>query len=322
MPDAFAPVVTVPGTVPFRDALGWVTGNIPPPINGKTTLVLFDGREVSDDEIGVRQFLAGLNQFLRRRADVVFCWPTTDPAWHVTLRHLAETIGGSNFAPADDDYEVQGPPAAEWPTVLERLLLQFGKTSDDVGVTKDVIGELCAESSTVGDFLTKIGAIVAQRVARTRESKQLPQLLFVVTSSGEVVGEANRIRRAGTQILAPEPLLGHSPKSEVGKWWSERNHNPDHHLGYMISLFQASLVTMTASAVVYACMQNGTSDLQQAATESGRGRTGVMPCERLRYRNSIASSRANRFRSLRQRKKEQSRNQHAKLMPLSRFCAT
>src|SRR6266536_1555342 len=170
MPDAFAPVVAVPGTVPFRDALGWVTANVPPPINGKTTLVLFDGREVSDDEIGVKQFLSGLNQFLRRRADVVFCWPTTDPAWHIALRKLAETIGGSNFAPAEGDYEIQGPPAAEWPTVLERLLLQFGKTSDDVGVTKDVIGELCAASSTVGDFLTRIGAIVAQRVARTRES--------------------------------------------------------------------------------------------------------------------------------------------------------
>src|SRR5262249_17484126 len=71
------------------------------------------------------------------------------------------------------------------------------------------------------------------------------------------------------QMLAPEPLLGYSPRSEAGKWWSERNKNANTHLGYVISLFDARLVTMSASAVVYACMHNDDGVLQAMCLEQG-----------------------------------------------------
>src|SRR5207302_641810 len=130
MPELFAPVASVPSDLPLRDAIAWINQNVPDPINGKTIPVLFDGREIVDDDVGVRQFLSGLNQFLRRRPDVLFFWPTTDEEWHQQIRTVATKIGGSNFAPHEADYEVQGPAAAEWPGILERLLLQFGKTYD------------------------------------------------------------------------------------------------------------------------------------------------------------------------------------------------
>jgi len=269
MPDTFAPVAKVPPEIRFRDVAGWLTANLPAPQGSKATLVLFDGRELSDDDVGIRQLLSSLNQLLRRRPDVLFCWPTTDSEWHATLRTTAETIGGANFVPKESDLIVSGPPAGEWPTVLERLLLQFGKTYDDVGIAQDLVGKYCAESKTIGDFLTQVGLVIADRITKTRTIKRLPQLVFVITSSGDVVGEANRIRRAGTQALAPEPLLGYSPRSEAGKWWVERNRASDHHLGYIISLFDARLVTMTASAMVYSCLHSGTPDLEKAATEQG-----------------------------------------------------
>jgi hypothetical protein len=203
------------------------------------------------------------------RPDVLFCWPTTDARWHGQLREIAENIGGANFSPGEADYSVVGPPAGEWPTVLERLLLQFGKTYDDVGIGRDLAGQFCAEERTIGDFLTRIGVVIAERITKTRETKRLPQIVFVVTSSGDVVGEANRVRRAGTQAIAPEPLLGYSPRSEVGKWWVERNKNPNHHLGYIISLFDARLVTMTASAVVYACIHCDDTSLQKLGIDEG-----------------------------------------------------
>lgn len=269
MPDTFAPVVKVPPEIRFRDVAGWLTANLPAPIGSKATLVLFDGRELSDDDVGIRQLLSALNQLLRRRPDVLFCWPTTDAEWHASLRKTAETVGGANFVPRESDVMVSGPPTGEWPTVLERLLLQFGKTYDDVGLAQDLVGKFCAESKTIGDFLTQVGLVIADRITKTRTIKRLPQLVFVITSSGDVVGEANRVRRAGTQALAPEPLLGYSPRSEAGKWWVERNRTSDHHLGYIISLFDARLVTMTASAVVYSCLHSGTPDLEKAATDQG-----------------------------------------------------
>jgi hypothetical protein len=268
MPDNFAPVVKVPPDIRFRDVAEWLAQNIPAQ-SAKTVLVLFDGREVSDDIVGVRQLLAALNQLLRKRPDVLFCWPTTDDQWHAQLRQVSETVGGANLAPRESDLPISGPPSVEWPTVLERLLLQFGKTYDDVGLARDLIGQFCAECPTLGDFLTRVGMVIAERITKTRVAKKLPQLVFVITSSGDVVGEANRIRRAGTQALAPEPLLGYSPRSEAGKWWAERNKTSDHHLGYIISLFDARLVTMTASAVVYSCMHSGDAGLEEAAVAEG-----------------------------------------------------
>jgi hypothetical protein len=132
-----------------------------------------------------------------------------------------------------------------------------------------LVMKFCADSRTVGDFLTKASLAIAERLSSRQTVKTLPQLLFVMTSSGDVTGEANRIRRAGKQALAAEPLLGHSPRSEAGKWWTQRNNDPNHHLGYIISLFNANLVTMSPSAVVHACMIHGEKDIQAAAFTAG-----------------------------------------------------
>jgi hypothetical protein len=269
MPDMFAPVVPVPPEISIRDAGAWLNTHLPAPHQNKAQLILFDGREVSDDTVGVKNLLATLNQILRKRSDILFCWPTTDSEWHGTVRATAEQIGGANFAPTEADCTIVGPPSSEWPKVLDRLLLQFGKTHADVGLPADLVGKFCEQSSTAGDFLTRVGTVIAERVTKTRVTKRLPQLVFIITSSGEVVGEANRIRRAGTQGLNPEPLLGHSPRSEVGKWWAERNKNANHHLGYIISLFDARLVTMSASAVVHSCMHHGETALTQAVKLKG-----------------------------------------------------
>lgn len=269
MPDEFADIVLVPPDIAIREVNNWLTSQLPAPITGKTRLVLFDGRESSDDNVGVSQLLSALNQLLRKRPDVLFCWPTTDLAWHGQIRSTAEQIGGSNLAPKESDIQITGPARGEWPTVLQRLLLQFQRTEIDVGLTGAVIGECCANSATLGDFLADMGMRIADRTTKARKTKSLPTIVFVITSSGDVVGEANRIRRGGMQWLSPEPLLGHSPQSEAGKWWVERNKNRDHHLAYIISLFDARLVTMKASAVVYSCLHNGVPSLAKAATDAG-----------------------------------------------------
>lgn len=269
MPEVYAPVVAVPSDLSFRDAVGWVIANVHKDAESRSTLVLFDGREVSDDKVGLRQFVSSLNQFLRRRSDVLFCWPTTDTDWHTEIRQVAEGVGGSNLVPEESDLSVAGPKKKDWPIVLERILLQTQKTFDDIGVASSAIEGLRDDSTTVGDFLTHVGSIIADRVSKVQVAKQLPRLIFVVTSSGDASGEANRIRRAGTQFLAAEPLLGHSPRSEPGKWWHARNRDPNHHLGYMISLFEARLVTITPSAVGHACLLHGANDLKDTAENEG-----------------------------------------------------
>jgi hypothetical protein len=290
-PDSFAPVIVVPHEVQIRDCITWITSHTPKAQSGRATLILFDGREASDDYIGTRQFLSALNQFLRRRADILFCWPTTDMDWHKELRGIAENIGGANFCPPETDHYVRGPAINDWAAALDRLLLRFQKTLDDVGMSSDTVSGYVDKSKTIGDFLGRVSTALAERLSSKQEAKQLPHLLFVITSGGDVVGEANRIRRAGKQVLAAEPLLGHSPRSEAGKWWAQRNTNHQHHLGYVISLFNANLVTMTPSSIVHACMLYGEDDLRHAAhvagaqTNKGSASQALRASELFRYLN-------------------------------------
>jgi hypothetical protein len=266
--DLFAPLFRVPPTIELRVAANWLQQNLPS--RGlKVIPVLFDGREVTDDAVGLKQFLAALNQLLRARGDIVFLWPTTDAEWHKEIRTTAVTIGGTNMVPADADVSITGPDKAEWPTVLERILIQLDSSLPEVGIDTALVQQIAENSPTIGEFLSQIGTVIAQRTTQLREIKALPAVLFVVSSGPEVAGEANRLRRAGTYILKAEELIAYSPRSEAGKWWQERQKQPEQNLSYIISLFNARLATMSAGAVAYACIHNGTEQLVGVAKAAG-----------------------------------------------------
>ncbi|MEU2971884.1 hypothetical protein [Nocardiopsis alba] len=262
MSDRFEAVFPVPETVPLREISEWIKENIPPASN-KSLLVLLDGREASDDTVGIKQFMASLNQFLRSRSDVIICWPTTSDEWKNELISTARSIGGSSLVPASADVTISGPPKSSWNDVLERLFIQLDQRLEDLGMDAGSVSASIHENDTVGDFLGSMRDQIASRVDFVQVSQDLPELIFVVTSTSAVVGEANRLRRAGSMVLKAEELVGYSSRSEAGKWWQERNQNPQHHLAYTISLFRAKLVTMTPSSVVYAIAEYGPKDMRE-----------------------------------------------------------
>ncbi|MES9553254.1 MULTISPECIES: hypothetical protein [unclassified Streptomyces] len=272
MADRFESVLPVPATVPLREISAWLEGNIPAPTK-KSLLVLLDGREASDDTVGLRQFMASLNQLLRGRQDVIVVWPTTSDEWKQELISMARTVGGNSLTPKSADVTISGPPKSSWNDVLERLFIQLDQRLEDLGLSSDYTEESITNSDTVGEFLGAVRDEIAERVDMVQISQDLPEILFVVTSTSAVVGEANRLRRAGTMVLKAEELVGYSPRSEAGKWWQERNSSPQHHLAYVISLFRAKLVTMTPSSVVYAIAEYGPEDMRSALREKGIGKS-------------------------------------------------
>jgi hypothetical protein len=217
--------------------------------------------------------VASLNAYLRARSDLVLLWPTIDEEWHKELRQIAERVGGTTLAPTEADVNVTGPPRDTWLTALERLLVQLDRQLDDLALERTTLEALVHEPPTLGEFLQRVGALVIDRVQRVQLARLLPAVTFVVTSTSGVVGEANRIRRVATYFLKADELLGYSRRSRAGLWWIERNWTPEHHLGYVISLFQARLVTMTPSSVVYACAEFGDDQLREAVRSAGMGRS-------------------------------------------------
>lgn len=273
IPDRFGPVFTLPATVPVRELGQWLAENLPQR-GTRSTIVRMDGREASDDQVGLKQMLASLNQTLRGRPDLVVCWPTVDQDWRAQLVELARTIGGRGLCP-DGFASLRGPPRETWIDVLERILVQLDHTLDDVALDHGYVATVAQEESNVGRFLEAISAAIAERVDEVQLTNRLPRLTFVITSTSEVVGEANRLRQAGTYILKSRELVAYSPKSEAGKWWAARAQEPQHHLGYIIALFQARLTTMTPSSVVYSCLQHGDESLKQVARDKGMTPSGA-----------------------------------------------
>jgi hypothetical protein len=60
MSSRFSEVFLIPPEIELRDVSSWLKDNLPKP-NNKILLILFDGREATDDEVGLRQFLSSLN---------------------------------------------------------------------------------------------------------------------------------------------------------------------------------------------------------------------------------------------------------------------
>jgi len=133
-----------------------------------------------------------------------------------------------------------------------------------------MICEILEESNTLGEFLEDIGDVVADRVLEMREDNDLPELVFILTSGKNLESEANRLRRARSYILKAEELISYSPKSEPGNFWKSRGkQSAQENLGYIITLFNAKLLTVKSTAVNYACKFYGNKELKKYASESG-----------------------------------------------------
>jgi hypothetical protein len=266
--DIFNPVISVPPEIELRNAAAWIQKNIPDK-NNKTNIVLFDGREYTDDGAGLHQFISTLNQLLRKRGDILFIWPTTDESWRSHLRENAEKVGGSNLAPKKSDIKILGPRKENWTSILERLFIQLDLTLDEAGLDHAYIQGVASKEKSIGDFLATIGDEISDRKTLTQSDLSLPEIVFIISSGESVSGEANRLRRAGILNLKAEELISYSPRSKSGKYWKERSSNPQHHLAYIISLFNVKLLTLSSSAVAYSCLHLGSDTISKAVSASG-----------------------------------------------------
>jgi hypothetical protein len=267
MPDLFGPVFSVPATVQVRQVGAWLDTNLPDP-GDRAILVRMDGREASDDHVGLKQMMSSLNQLLRGRPDLVVCWPTVDTEWRTELVNLARKIGGNGLCPEGFE-SLSGPPRDAWSEILDRILIQLEHTLDDLALDQAFVEQAVDRGRNTGAFLEAVAEAVAERVDDVQLTKRLPRLIFVITSTSEVVGEANRLRQAGSYLLKARELMAYSQRSEAGKWWSARAGTPEHNLGYIIALFQARLATMTPSSLVYSSLQHGDDHLKQLARGNG-----------------------------------------------------
>lgn len=221
--ELFNPVVPVPATIalPLRDIPNWLSTNLPSP-SKKSTIVLFDGRESTDDEQGLRDLMGSLNHVVRGRPDLQFVWPTTDDAWRDTLVSTARNFGGYAFCPRDAEYSIVGPDRSQWVEAVTLALDQLNSSWDEFGVNTSTAEKLTHEHGTLGDFLTAINQIRVDQEMLTEGVTGLPEVVFVITSHSQIVNHAARLRNPNTYRLRTDEIIGSAVQSEPGKFWRER----------------------------------------------------------------------------------------------------
>lgn len=252
--DEFLPVVAVPPLVslPLRDIPTWLTTHLPKQ-SDRTTPVLIDGRESTDDEQGLRDVMGALNNLVRGRPDLLFVWPTTSEAWRDQLVSTAREFGSQSFCPDSAVFAVDGPSKDQWVEAVGLILDQLSSTWDEFGINESTASELLDDYDTLGEFFTAINQIRVDQEDFADGVTGLPEVVFVVSSHSRVVGDVARLRNPTTYRLRTDEVIGSARQSEPGKFWRARGAAQKGNLAWVASLLQTKLVAMTPSTVAHAC---------------------------------------------------------------------
>lgn len=252
--DHFLPVKSVPPplSLPLRSIPAWLAENLPDRGN-RTTLILIDGRESSDDEQGLRDVMGALNNVVRGRPDLLFVWPTTDPSWRDRLVSVARSFGSQSFCPPSGVFAIQGPSRDQWIEAAALMFDQLNSSWDEFGVNESSAAEIAKTQPTLGDFLTAINQIRVAQDDAAENVTGLPQVVFVVSSHSQVVGHVARLRNPRTYRIRSDEVMQSAKKQEVGKFWQARGAAQQQNLAWVSSLLQAKLLSLTPSTIAHAC---------------------------------------------------------------------
>jgi hypothetical protein len=253
--ETFNPVLSVPPLIslPLRDVPNWIAENLSKEVSARSTLVLIDGRESTDDEQGLRDVMGALNNLVRGRPDLLFVWPTTDESWRDRLVATARGFGSESFCPSHGVFSIDGPARSQWVEAVSLILEQLGSSWDEFGINEQSAREIVEDFSTLGDFFTAINQIRIDQEDVSENITGLPEVVFVVSSHPQVVGHVARLRNPQTYRLRTDELIGSARASEPGKYWRERGSKQKENLAWVAGLLQAKLVALTPSTVAHAC---------------------------------------------------------------------
>jgi energy-coupling factor transporter ATP-binding protein EcfA2 len=262
LPDQIGSVVRLPAPHELKvaDIPGFLSQL---PVAEKFTVVNFDGREAPlFNPAEYQTFLGALNGLLRARRDVLVIWPVTDAGFAKQMIEMLEKVGGRSAFGLNALYEMQGLPREKYNLVLSRILQIANWTLDDAAVSETEVQTLIGERDRIGLFLEDLQALIATRFDIGPMGVEFPTLVLVITSSEEKIRDTCRsLRRADSFYIEASRLLMYTKRSNVAEWWGNRATDLKSALPHVIALFNAQLVSSSASAVVHSVLQSGNHDL-------------------------------------------------------------
>lgn len=264
LPDKIATVIRLPPQheLAVSEIPSYVS-NIPRQLE-KFTVINFDGREAPYfNEPEYQTFLGALNILLRSRPDLLIVWPVTDKGFSEKMISLLGRIGGKSAFGISPHYELKGVSKNRFKLVLEKLLQVANWRIEDAAISDTEVEELIDKSPRIGIFLDDLQSLIASRFDIGDMGIEFPTLVIAVSSSEPKIREVSRsLRRADSYYIEASRLLMYTKKSNASEWWSNRSTDHKSALPHVIALFNAQLVSVSASAVVHAVLQSQDEQLK------------------------------------------------------------
>ncbi len=289
LPDFYSSQIRVPPPweLPHEQIPTFIYKSVPRQTKG-ITVVTIDRRETPDIDVQVfRSVLMQLNGMLRDRADLLLLWPVNDPDFANRAVATLQQFGGQSAFATEPIVALNGVPREQFRLVLERMLNVAGWDLSEAAVTWAEVDAIAADSPNVGTFLDRVQNLVSQRTNLKDKGVQLPTLVFAISSDGTIQQVCRGLRRADTFYIEANRLLMHTRESNIAQWWKARENDPQSCLPYIVSMFQAQLVSLSPSSVVYAAGLFGTEKLKGLAVgpvpNRGNARSAMKSTEFYKY---------------------------------------
>lgn len=234
------------------------------PVKSKFTVVNFDGREAPYfSEPEYQTFLGALNGLLRSRRDLLVVWPVTDADFSGKLIALLERVGGRSAFGLVPQHSLAGIAKSRFNVVLEKLLQVANWRLEDAAISDTEVTDLIATSERIGVFLDRLQSLITSRFDVGDMGVEFPTIVIAISSGEPRIREITRsIRRADSYYIEASRLLMYTKQSNVAEWWGNRATNLRSALPHVIALFNAQLVSISASTVVHSVLQHGDAEIK------------------------------------------------------------
>lgn len=264
----------------------------------KITVVNFDGREAPYFNPSQYQtFLGRLNAILRQREDLLLLWPVNDINFAERMVELMTLVGGKSPFGSYPIYNLVGIDKSNYTNVLDRIMQIGNWKLDDAAISREEVENIASLSRNVGDFLDDVQSLINERFDTSSIGVKLPELVFVISSGSKKIREYCRnLRRADSYYLEASRLMMYTTKSNVAEWWHERGKDMKTALPFIISLFNAQLLSLSGSSVVHSILSFGPLDMKNSITgvQANLGNAKRIVASSELYKYSVGSELDNR----------------------------
>jgi hypothetical protein len=236
-------------------------------VNARANVVNLDGHEsfiASDAEY--RSFLVQLNTILRNRRDIIILWPTNDIKFAEKIVGILREVGGNSPFGQNPIYNLQGPQKGDFPKILEGILKVANWRLEDAALNWNQVAQITSGVSNIGEYLDKVQVAVTENFRIENIGFEPPKLFFVVSAGTEHIRDICRtLRRADSYYIDSARLQMYTRKSKIARWWDERNKDQKTSLPYIVSLFDAQLLSLSPSSVVHSVLMADLKDFPGVA---------------------------------------------------------